>query len=457
MPSQTRKRNARTGSRSKKDAALASASQPNPDADTLKRVLPARSGHYHALWTYWCNHWFIICMVAVIFLSGMAPAFGRTGGPLKPELYAKKIGTLIIFWSSGLNIKPMQLIHAARNVRVHLLVAAVSLGVVPFTVHYVVSPMFVQILHMLGLTLEIDGPHVDPHSPAVGVHPDWISALCNGLLVLSCLPSPVGTSVILTKACDGNEATSIFNSTLGSIFGIALTPMLVHFYLSLGDGASSAASSLASSESVSMLETLISLGSKVILPLLAGLISRVIFERTIPGILKWPFSKLSSMVLLFIIHSTFCDAFYSPQVNPTNMDDATGASHTADMPPSVPFLGVVVLVAVLVALHMSCLFGVRELGDRLLHLPRRDTIAAMFSAGQKSLTLGIPMMNVLFPGRSDLSVMLMPLLIYHPTQILVGSVCVGSLRDWIANEQSSTLGIDQATHSQKAKQKMKKI
>ncbi|KAH9276086.1 hypothetical protein BASA83_001359 [Batrachochytrium salamandrivorans] len=345
-----------------------------------------------------------------LFLSGMAPAFGRTGGPLKPELYAKKIGTLIIILVVRAEHQPMQLIHARNVESIYSWLRSVL------------------VLYRLLCTM-------------------W----CHPLL--SCLPSPVGTSVILTKACDGNEATSIFNSTLGSIFGIVLTPMLVHFYLSLGDGASSAASSLASSESVSMLETLISLGSKVILPLLAGLISRVIFERTIPGILKWPFSKLSSMVLLFIIHSTFCDAFYSPQVNPTNMDDATGASHTADMPPSVPFLGVVVLVAVLVALHMSCLFGVRELGDRLLHLPRRDTIAAMFSAGQKSLTLGIPMMNVLFPGRSDLSVMLMPLLIYHPTQILVGSVCVGSLRDWIANEQSSTLGIDQATHSQKAKQK----
>ena len=40
--------------------------------------------------------------------------------------------------------------------------------------------------------------------------------LLSGLTVVSCMPPPVSSAVILTKAVGGNEAAAIFNSAFGS-------------------------------------------------------------------------------------------------------------------------------------------------------------------------------------------------------------------------------------------------
>ena len=47
------------------------------------------------------------------------------------------------------------------------------------------------------------------------------------LLALSCMPPPVSSAVILTKSVGGNEAAAIFNSALGSIIGVVVTPALL--------------------------------------------------------------------------------------------------------------------------------------------------------------------------------------------------------------------------------------
>ncbi|KAK5672619.1 LRR receptor-like serine/threonine-protein kinase RGI2 [Batrachochytrium dendrobatidis] len=391
----------------------------NDTAHSTTTTYPSQTTLSKPLYAFWSSNWFIICMVTAIVLAYISPSIGRTGGPMKPERYVKQIGTIVIFWTSGLNIKPSQLIRAASNIKVHILISTVSMGIIPLFVHFIVSPMFVRTIHFLGVTVDHE-----THSPIADTSstPLWILAICNGLLVLSCLPSPVGSSVILTKACNGNEATSIFNSTLGSIIGVVVTPTLVHYYLGHATDLNSMHSASKDSQSISILDTLMLLGRSVLFPLLAGLASRLVLLRIAPQVLAWPFSKISSVVLLLIIHSTFCDAFYIPL-----------AEESAFPQNQVPFFGVVVLTLVLAVFHLVCLFTVKSLGG-VLHLSRADTIAAMFSASQKSLTLGIPMINLLFTNRPDISLVLMPLLIYHPTQILLGSLCSSMLQSWVDAE-----------------------
>lgn len=50
-------------------------------------------------------------------------------------------------------------------------------------------------------------------------------ALVQGFMVVGCMPPPVSTSVILTKACAGNEASAVVNSALGSFLGVLVTPL----------------------------------------------------------------------------------------------------------------------------------------------------------------------------------------------------------------------------------------
>ena len=51
--------------------------------------------------------------------------------------------------------------------------------------------------------------------------------LIAGLTVVSCMPPPVSSAVILTKAVGGNDAAAIFNSAFGSFMGIIFTPILL--------------------------------------------------------------------------------------------------------------------------------------------------------------------------------------------------------------------------------------
>lgn len=48
---------------------------------------------------------------------------------------------------------------------------------------------------------------------------------------------------------------------------------------------------------------------------------------------------------------------------------------------------------------------------------------------------GIPMLKIVFEGYEHLSLISVPLLIYHPSQILLGSILVPTIRNWMTSRQ----------------------
>lgn len=52
------------------------------------------------------------------------------------------------------------------------------------------------------------------------------------LITVACMPPPVSSAVILTRAANGNETAAIFNSVLGSFLGILITPISLLFNVS---------------------------------------------------------------------------------------------------------------------------------------------------------------------------------------------------------------------------------
>nr|XP_022909609.1 sodium/bile acid cotransporter 7-like [Onthophagus taurus] len=60
-----------------------------------------------------------------------------------------------------------------------------------------------------------------------------------------------------------------------------------------------------------------------------------------------------------------------------------------------------------------------------------DVVAVTFCSTHKSLTLGIPILRVMFHGYSHLSLISLPLLVYHPTQIILGGLAVTQMKDWV--------------------------
>ncbi|XP_044286774.1 sodium/bile acid cotransporter 7 isoform X3 [Varanus komodoensis] len=137
--------------------------------------------------------WFILGIVLVITVAKLEPAFGVKGGPLKPEITITYIAVSAIFFNSGLSLKTEELTSALMHVKLHLFVQIFTLVFFPTAIW-----LFLQLLSITPIN-------------------EW---LLKGLQTVGCMPPPVSSAVILTKAVGGNEAAAIFNSAFGSFLNL---------------------------------------------------------------------------------------------------------------------------------------------------------------------------------------------------------------------------------------------
>lgn len=219
------------------------------------------------------------------------------------------------------------------------------------------------------------------------------------MTILSCMPPPVSSAVILTKAVGGNEAAAIFNSAFGSFLGIGVTPALILF-------------SVGSKAAVPVINIFAQLSATVILPLLIGQwLRRLLIGRV--DIKSIPWGQIGSGILLVIIYAAFCDTFTHDDLD---IDSSS-------------LLSVVILI---ILLQCSLLYFVFYTSSRRwMGFSRADTVALMFCCTHKSLTLGIPIIRIIFADYPGISLISIPLLVYHPTQILLGGTLVPYVRRWM--------------------------
>uniref|UniRef100_A0A672HAC1 Solute carrier family 10 member 7 n=2 Tax=Salarias fasciatus TaxID=181472 RepID=A0A672HAC1_SALFA len=158
----------------------------------------------------------------------------------------------------------------------------------------------------------------------------------------------------------------------------------------------------------------------VVVPLVLGQACRS-FLREFLDRRKPPFGTVSSAVLLMIIYTTFCDTFSNPsiQLDPTSL-----------------LLVVLIIFAIQISfMLLTFTFSTRSGSG----FTPADTVAIVFCSTHKSLTLGIPMLKIVFAGYQHLSLISVPLLIYHPAQILLGSILVPTIKTWMNSRQKSSL------------------
>lgn len=327
------------------------------------------------------KNWFLIGIVVVICLAKLAPYIGAKGGILRPEYTVKYGAVSIIFFNSGLSLRTEDLKNAITQVKLHAFVQSFTLCFIPALVSQLVSIL---------------------SNTAIN---EW---LLKGLLVVGCMPPPVSSAVILTKAVGGNEAAAIFNSAFGSFLGIFVTPFLLLILVG-------------SSSSVPYSAIFTTLSMTVVFPILLGQVFR--YNEAVKNWMetnKPPFGTIGSCVLLLIIYTTFCDTFSS------DVGEITKES----------LLVIVVIIFLLQSFLLLLTFWVTTLAGS--PFKPADTVAMMFCSTHKSLTLGIPMLKIVFQGYKYLSLISIPLLIYHPTQILLGGVLVPFVRSWMLSAQPAS-------------------
>uniref|UniRef100_A0A8B9GCK0 Sodium/bile acid cotransporter n=1 Tax=Amazona collaria TaxID=241587 RepID=A0A8B9GCK0_9PSIT len=312
------------------------------------------------------KEWFILGIVLVIAVARLEPAVGVKGGPLKPEITITYIAVSAIFFNSGLSLKTEELTSALMHVKLHLFVQIFTLVFFPTAIW-----LFLQLLSITPIN-------------------EW---LLKGLQTVGCMPPPVSSAVILTKAVGGNEAAAIFNSAFGSFL-------------------------LGSSSSVPFTSIFSQLFMTVVVPLIIGQIVRRYIKDWLER-KKPPFGAISSCVLLMIIYTTFCDTFANPNID-------------------LDKFSLIIIVVIIFSIQMSFMFLTFLFSTRNnSSFTPADTVAIIFCSTHKSLTLGIPMLKIVFAGYEHLSLISVPLLIYHPAQILLGSLLVPTIKSWMVSRQKA--------------------
>ena len=123
-------------------------------------------------------NYFLLGMFACVFVAAAYPSIGANGGPLKPEVTINKLAVRLMFLISGLSLPLDDLRSAVTNVGANALIQFFVFGFAGLVTAFGIAPA----LTALGIM-----------SPQ----------LVNGLIVLACLPTTIGTGVALTNAAGG--------------------------------------------------------------------------------------------------------------------------------------------------------------------------------------------------------------------------------------------------------------
>jgi len=321
------------------------------------------------------KNWFLFSIGLFIIFAKYAPWIGQKGGPLYPEITIKYIAVSIIFFNSGLSLKTDELKAAVFHFRLHGFIQS-------FT--FIFIPAIISVLvYLLKSTSSIN------------------EYLLRGILVVACMPPPVSSAVIITKSIGGNDAGAIFNSALGSFMGIFVTPALLLMLVGV-------------SGAVPIMNIINTLSITVVLPLFAGQLVRMYIKDWLEET-KPPLGQIGSFMLLMIIYTTFCDTF---------------ASDVSAVKP-LELLIVALLILLIQLSFLYLIFSTCATNNLSFGFSKADIVALMFCSTHKSLTLGMPILKIIYAGDIILPFISIPLLIYHPTQILLGGFLVPMVKNWL--------------------------
>ena len=309
--------------------------------------------------------WFLCGMLLATLLAYVFPTFGSTGGGMHAEVVIN-IGVFLVFFLHGVNLSSEQIRHGLKNIRLHFMVQG-------FT--FIVFPLIWVVANKLL------GAHIPP-------------LLMLGFFYLCALPSTISSSVALTGSAGGNVPAAILNASLSSVLGIFLTPLLVSFVVGSGSGG------------IDLGSTLLDLCAMLLLPLVLGQLVRPLFGRFFARHKRYT-NICDKVVILLLVYAAFCNSMVS------GMWQQQGTSVIFSA-----LAGSAILLAIILWLTTR--------SARALKFSTADEIAAVFCASKKSLAAGAPMAALIFGANPGLGLILLPIMIYHPLQLIVCSVMAES-------------------------------
>lgn len=282
-----------------------------------------------------------------------------TGPAFEVVRIASMVGIGLLFFLYGARLSAAETLHNLRHWRLQLSILSVT---------FVVLPVL-----GLGARLLTDA---------------WLSPqLAAGLLLATLVPSTVQGCVVYTRIARGNVAAAVVSASTSNLLGVVLTPVLVALLLG-GEARVDADSVL-----------------RIVLQLLAPFVLGQLLRPVVGG---WVtrhdtgLKRFDRSTILLIVYVAFSE----------------GAE--AGIWSAAPVLDVVAVALLCVAL-LGAALGWCVVWGRLVGFDRGDRVALLFCGSNKSLASGLPMATVLFPS-DVVAFVVLPLMIYHQLQLVVGSV-----------------------------------
>jgi sodium/bile acid cotransporter 7 len=301
----------------------------------------------------------VLALVATVLLATLVPVRGDMADAFRT---LTALGIAALFFLYGARLSREAIVGGLVHWRLHAVVLAIT---------FVAFPLF-------GLLI---APLV-----AARLAPDVLL----GVLFLCVLPSTVQSAVAFTAIARGNVAAAVCSAALSNLLGVFITPLLASLLLATGTLAGSP------------LDAIGTIALQLFLPFVAGHLLQ-----------PWIGAAVARQrrLLAFTDRGTVMLVVYV----------AFSAAVVEGLWTHVP-LQALALVAVIAVVLLALGLVTAGFAGRRLGFDHADTVAMLFCASNKSLASGVPIANVLFAGHAALGMILLPIMLFHPLQLVACAV-----------------------------------
>ena len=273
---------------------------------------------------------------------------------------AVKLAIALLFFLYGARLSTREALNGLTHWRLHAAILACTFVVYP----------------LIGILLRPLSAVVSPE-------------LYQGILFLTLVPSTVQSSVALTGIARGNVSGAVIAASLSSLVGVVATPLLAMLLMRSSGGVLIDAS------------VFLDISIQLLLPFLLGQLA----HNFLPPVREIAASKATKIVdrgsIWMVVYSAFSQGV------------------VAGVWTQLPLWQILFLIVLAAALVVAMLWVTGWVPGKL-GFNRADTVAIQQCGTQKSLATGLPMASVMFVG-ATLGTLIIPLMIYHMTQLVICS------------------------------------
>lgn len=273
------------------------------------------------------------------------------------------LGVSVIFFFYGLGLDKKILKTDLKNYRLHALI------------HTSTFLLFPALAYIITLFLP---SNFDP-------------VLKTGIIFLASLPSTVSSSVVMVSISGGNIGSAIFNAAVSSLAGVFITPFIMSMYLHASP-----------SESIALSQVITKLIIQVIVPLIMGMLLHQRMQKFYSHN-KTRLKLFDQTIIVLIIYQSFAESFHKNIVSQIAKES------------------ILIVFVITLLLFFSTLIILKS-ATKLLGFEEKDYKTALFCGSKKSLVHGTTMSKVLFSGSPFAGIYLLPIMIYHAGQLIIGGI-----------------------------------